>query len=98
VLDEDPSLLKGVGVEEELDPLAGGQPPFGMKLGDTLLAASFENRLAAAAQLFDGGASGQIRGSGRRRKGRRVCAGILSEPRPVYNAGSEAAPCPERSH
>jgi hypothetical protein len=53
VLDEDAGFLEGVGIEQEVDALAGGQPPFGMELGDALLAAPFEDGLAAAAQLFD---------------------------------------------
>lgn len=61
MLDEDAGFLEGVGVEEELDPLARGQPAFGVELGDALLAAPLEDGLAAPAQLFDGGASAQIR-------------------------------------
>jgi hypothetical protein len=65
VLDEDAGFLEGLGVEEEVDALAGGQPPLGMELRDALLAAPFEDGLAAPAQLFDGCASAQVRGSDR---------------------------------
>jgi hypothetical protein len=61
VLDEDPRLLEGVRVEEEVDPLAGGEAAVGVELGDALLAAPFEDGLAAPAQLFDGGASAQVK-------------------------------------
>jgi hypothetical protein len=63
VLDEDAGLLEGLRIEEELDPLAGGEAPFRVELGDALLAAPFEDGLAAPAQLFDGCASAQGSGS-----------------------------------
>jgi hypothetical protein len=59
VLDEDAGLLERAGVEEELDPLAGREAAVGMQLGDPLRAAPLKDGLAAAAELFDGGTSGQ---------------------------------------
>jgi len=88
VLDEDPRLLEGAGVEEEVDPLARGEPSLGVELGDALLAAPLEDGLAAPAQLFDGGASAQVRSSVRECGNVAKLVGILSEARPVYNAGS----------
>jgi hypothetical protein len=65
VFDEDPRLLEGAGIEEELHPLAGRESAVRVELGDSLLAAALEDGFAAAAELFDGGASGQGRDSQR---------------------------------
>jgi hypothetical protein len=54
VLHEDAGFLEGVGIEQEVDALARGQPAFGVELRGALLAAPFEDGLAAPAQLFDG--------------------------------------------
>jgi hypothetical protein len=54
VLHEDAGFLEGVGIEQEIDALARGQPAFGVELGDALLATAFEDGLAAPAELFDG--------------------------------------------
>jgi len=94
VLNENARFLEGVGVQEEVDPLAGGEAAFGVELGDALLAAPFEDGLAAPAQLFDGGASAQVRGSVRESRNVAKLRGILSEARPVYNAGSVPCSCP----
>jgi hypothetical protein len=59
VLDEDAGFLERARVEEEFDPFAGGEAAVGVLLGDPLGAPSLEDGLAAAAELFDGGASGQ---------------------------------------
>jgi hypothetical protein len=63
VLHEDARLLERAGVEEELDPLAGREPALGMELGDPLLAAAPQDGFASPAEFFDGGRSGQRRGS-----------------------------------
>jgi hypothetical protein len=42
-----------VGIEQEVDALASGQPAFGVELGGALLATALEDGLAAPAQLFD---------------------------------------------
>jgi hypothetical protein len=63
VLHEDAGLLERAGIEEEIDPLAGREAALGVQLRDPLLAASLEDGLAAPAQLFDRGASGQAKRS-----------------------------------
>jgi hypothetical protein len=59
VLDEDARFLEGAGVEQELDPLAGGETALSVELGDPLLAAALKNGLAPSAELFDGVLRGQ---------------------------------------
>jgi hypothetical protein len=72
VLDEDAGFLERMRVEQEVDALARGQPAFGVELRDALLAAPFEDGLAAPAQLFDGLGTAQqgAPGSGDARGGR----------------------------
>ena len=62
MLDEDARFLEGTGVEEELDPLARGEPAFGVELLDPLLAATEQGFLLAPPQLFDGVSGSQVRG------------------------------------
>ena len=62
MLDEDARFLEGTGVEEELDPLARGEPAFGVELLDPLLAATKQGFLLAPPQLFDGVSGSQVRG------------------------------------
>jgi len=80
MLDEDAGFLERVGVQQKLDPLAGGQPPLSVELGDALLAAPFEDGLAAPAQLFDGvTAGGQEGRSGFRNRRERSRSAMLPE-------------------
>ena len=88
MLDENAGFLERTGIEEELDPLARREATLGVELGDALLATPLEDCLAAPAKLFDGGASTQCGGSVRESRNGVKLGGILSERRPVYNAGS----------
>jgi len=54
VLHEDAGLLEGSRIEEELDPLPGGQAALGVELVDPLLAPALQDFLAAPSQLFGG--------------------------------------------
>jgi hypothetical protein len=85
VLDEDAGFLERVGVEQEVDALARGQPAFGVELRDALLAAPFEDGLAAPAQLFDGLGTAQLRSRFGMWLGRPL---VLDGPRRANASGS----------
>ena len=51
--DERADLDERAGLEQEFQALAGGEPPLGVDLGDTLGTAALERLLTAAAEFGD---------------------------------------------
>jgi len=109
VLDEDAGFLKAPRIDQKIDPLAGGEAPLRVKLGDALLAAARKRGLLARSQLFDRMATGQgldLPAQGDGAAGSAILIETAADPqsaprgdpRTMYNAASRAFSCmPRRS-